>query len=423
MKIKRMLALVLAAVMMFSLIGCSAKNGSGKKIKLTMWCIATEGDSNRGAYEKAIDELKKTMPNIELEWEAIENETYKTKIKSAMAANELPDIFFTWSGAFLGDFVAENKVYCLKDALSKYNDLPASMLGNVTYADGKPYGVPTTMNVVALFANMDLLGQVGYTEVPSTYDQFIDCCDKLVAKGITPIAVSGSETWCVTEWLEPMIEKTIGADALNDIFRNGATFDNAGVKSAVDALQSMIKKGYFAAEGASLKNDDVRDNFAMGKYAFYQNGTWNCANFADQEKFPGFIDKCRVTEFPVIDSTNAKLGQLIGGPSDTLAVSASSKHAKEAAEYCVALGREISHYGYLSGAGLPAWTPTYEANDINPLTKAVAEICNKANAYVLFGDTAMGGSDKDNYLEYVGKVYASEVDGAGFTSGLKKAVR
>ena len=122
MKIKRMLALVLAAVMMFSLIGCSAKNGSGKKIKLTMWCIATEGDSNRGAYEKAIEELKTTLPNIELEWEAIENETYKTKIKSAMAANELPDIFFTWSGAFLGDFVAENKVFCLQDALSKYND-------------------------------------------------------------------------------------------------------------------------------------------------------------------------------------------------------------------------------------------------------------------------------------------------------------
>ena len=300
-KFKRLAAILLAGAMVFGLAACgetavntpastdttvststdTAKTdvepatSSDEKVKLTMWCIATEGDSNRASYEKAIADMKEKYPNVEFEWEAIENETYKTKIAAAMAANEVPDIFFTWSCAFLGDFVKEGKVYCLDDTLAKYSsELPESMLGNTTY-DGKHYGVPLTMNIVALFANMDLLAQAGWDKVPENYDELMQCCDDLVAAGIIPFGCAGGETWCVTEYLEPIIQKTIGSKALNDIFVNGATYDNPDVAKAVDTFQAMIDKGYFDPAGASLPNDDVKQNFIDGRTAFYQNGTWN----------------------------------------------------------------------------------------------------------------------------------------------------
>ena len=152
---KKIVALVLASVMALSIAGCGSTSApkSGDKVKLTMWCIATESDSNRPAYDKAIAEVTAAHPEIEFEWEATENEAYKTKIKAAAAANEMPDIFFTWGGAFLGDFVKNGRVYCLDDAYKNFSkDLPEAMLGNTTY-DGKHYGVPLTMNIVALFAN------------------------------------------------------------------------------------------------------------------------------------------------------------------------------------------------------------------------------------------------------------------------------
>ena len=448
MKIKRLAALLLAGVMTLGLAACEktpastsstetsvsaststeastskeAEPATEEKVKLTMWCIATEGDSNRKAYEQAIEEMKTTFPNVELEWEAIENEAYKTKIAAAMAANEVPDIFFTWSCAFLGDFVSQGKVYCLDDVLAKYKDeLPESMLGNTTY-DGKHYGVPTTMNIVALFANMDILASVGWDHVPETYDDLIACCDALVAAGIYPFGCAGGETWCVTEYLEPVIQKSIGSDALNDIFLGRASYDNADVAKAVDTLQEMINKGYFDPAALSLSNDDVKQNFIDGRTAFYQNGTWNCADFAKANDGQ-FLAKVKVTEFPVIDSSKSKLGQLIGGPSDTLAVSASSPNAELAAQYAAELGKAICHYGYLDGCGLPAWTPFYDASDINPLTQAVSEICAKADSYVLFGDTAQSAVDKDPYLEAVAKVYTSQIDGAGFIAELKAAIR
>ena len=421
---KRVLSLLLVAAMVLSLAACTKKEtnegSSDETINLTMWCIATEGDSNRKAYERAIADMKVLHPEVNFTWEATENETYKTKIKSAVAANELPDIFFTWSCAFLGDFVAQDKVYCLDNVLAKYSsELPENMLGNTTY-DGKHYGVPLTMNIVGLFANMDLLKQVGYDDIPGTYDDFIACCDKLKAANIIPFGCAGAETWCVTEYLESVIEKSIGADALNDIFLGRKTWNNPEVAKAVDTFQSMVNNGYFDPAGASLSNDDIKANFMAGRYAFYMNGTWNCADFAADANF---FPKVKVAEFPVINANASKLGQLIGGPSDTLAVAASSPNAEKAAEYAAELGRLICHYGYLDGCGLPAWEPYGDTSSVNGLTQEVSKICNAANAYVLFGDTAMNADDAQKYLDYVAQVYGGKVDGQAFIDGLTKEIR
>lgn len=416
---KKIVALVLASVMALSIAGCGSTSApkAGDKVKITMWCIATESDSNRPAYDKAIAEVTAAHPEIEFEWEATENEAYKTKIKAAAAANEMPDIFFTWGGAFLGEFVKNGRVYCLDDAYKNFTkDLPEAMLGNTTY-DGKHYGVPLTMNIVGLFANMDHLNKVGYTEVPKTYDELVDCCDKLVAAGIIPFGCSGKEGWCVTEYIEPLIEKQIGAAALSDVFAKKASWNNADITKAVNTFQEWINKGYFDPSGIALGNDEVKNNFMQGKYAFYQNGTWNCADFAATDGL-----NVQVTEFPVMDSSKAKLGQLIGGPSDTLAVAASSKNAEVAANFAFELGKAICHYSYLSGSGLPAWNVDYETPDINELTKTVAGICNKADAYVLFGDTAMDADTAQIYLDYIGKIYGGEISGDDFVAGLTKDI-
>lgn len=427
MKLKKIAASLLASSMVLSMAACGneagapAASGNGdEKVTLNMWCIATESDSNRKSYELAIADMKDKYPNVTLNWEAFENQSYKTKIKAAVSANEMPDIFFTWSCAFLGDFVDAGKVYCLDDAYQEFkNELPENMMKNTTY-DGKHYGVPLTMNIVGLFANMDLLKQVGYNEIPGTYEEFIQCCDALKAADIIPFGCAGKETWCVTEYLESVIEKSAGGDVLNDIFTGKATWNNQDVADAVDTFQGLVNNGYFDPAGIALSNDEVKANFMQGKYAFYMNGTWNCADFAANAEFGS---KVKVGEFPVINADKSSLGQLIGGPSDTLAVAASSPNAEMAAKYTFELGKLICHYGYLDGCGLPAWTPYGDTSSVNELTQAVAEIVANHNVMVLFGDTAMNADEANTYLSYVDKVYGCEIDGKGFIEGLAKDIR
>jgi raffinose/stachyose/melibiose transport system substrate-binding protein len=432
---KKVIALLLAMGMLVSLAGCgksasetpatndatptsgAAATTVSEPTDLTMWCIAVESDSNRHAYETAIADFQAAHPEINLKWEATQNQDYKTKIKAAAAANEMPDIFFTWGGGFLREFVDAGRVYCLDDAYADYSTaLPDKVLTNHTY-DGKLYAAPTNYNAVAMFANMDLLKQAGFDKVPGTYDELMACCDALVAKGIIPFGCSGKETWCVTEYLESIIEKSVGASALTDMYLGKAPWNNEGVIKAVNNFQEMITKNYFDPEGIALSNDEVKANFIAGKYAFYINGTWNCASFVD------IADKVQIAEFPVIDSTQSQLGELIGGPSDSLAVAASSKNPEIAAKTAFELAKSVSHYGYLDGNGLPAWTPDYDTSSVNKLTLTVAEIINNSKQSVLFGDGIQSADNANIYLDYVSQIYASAIDGKAFVEGLDKDLK
>ena len=411
---KKILAILLALTMIVAL-GATNAFAADDQTTLTMWCIATESDANRPAYEQAIAEFEAAHPDIKIEWEAFENESYKTKIKAAMMGGDtedLPDIFFSWSGAFLGEFVNAGKVQCLDENFKAYADkIPESMLSTTTY-DGKHYGVPTTFNIVAMYANMDLLAQVGYDHVPQTYEDLTACCDALLAKGIIPFGCAGKETWCVTEYLEPIIEKTIGYEKLNAIFAGQESWNDPDIAVAVDNFQDMINKGYFDPNGMALGNDEVKANFIAGKTAFYQNGSWNCGEVNDQ------VANAQVALFPVMNAEKATYGQVIGGPSDSLAVSASSKNAELAAEAAFELGKGICHYGYLAGSGLPAWTPDYDTSDVKPIVAAVADIVANSEGMVLFGDTAMSANPANTYLDYVSMVYGCELNGQEFVDGL-----
>jgi len=115
----------------------------------------------------------------------------------------------------------------------------------------------------------------GWDHVPETYEDLTKCCDDLLAKGIIPFGCAGKETWCVTEYLEPIIIKTIGFEALNKIFAGEATWNDPDIAGAVTTFQEMINKGYFDPNGAALGNDEVKANFLAGKTAFYQNGSRN----------------------------------------------------------------------------------------------------------------------------------------------------
>jgi raffinose/stachyose/melibiose transport system substrate-binding protein len=308
--------------------------------------------------------------------------------------------------------VNAGRVYCLDENFAPYADkIPESMLSTTTY-DGKHYGVPTTFNIVALYANMDLLAEAGWDHVPETYEDLTKCCDDLLAKGIIPFGCAGKETWCVTEYLEPIIIKTIGYEALNKIFAGEATWNDPDIAGAVTTFQDMINKGYFDPAGIALGNDEVKANFIAGKTAFYQNGSWNTCEVNNADF------NAAVALFPVMNADRATYSQVIGGPSDSLAVCASSKHPELAAQAAFELGRGICHYCYLAGAGLPAWTPDYDTSDVLPLVAAVADIVAASDGMVLFGDTAMSADPAYTYLDYVSMVYGCEIDGEGFVSGL-----
>ncbi|MEL7658756.1 MAG: extracellular solute-binding protein, partial [Bacillota bacterium] len=131
---KKYLFLAVLAILCCSFISVNAQ-------ELTLWSIATESDAFHDAYLQAIAEFEEANPGVTIKMETFENESYKIKIKSAVAANDLPDIFYTWGGGFSSAFVESGKVLPLDDYSQPYAEgISKAALGNVIY-DGKLYGV------------------------------------------------------------------------------------------------------------------------------------------------------------------------------------------------------------------------------------------------------------------------------------------
>ncbi len=406
---KKLLAILLAAVMVLSLSAAAF----AEDVTLTLWSIATESDSSHQAFIDAIAAFEAAHPGVKIEHVTTANEAYKTKIKAAMSSGEgLPDIFFTWGMGFLGEFVNAGRVYCVDAEYENYKDeLPEAMTVNVTY-DGKMYGVPYTMSLITLYANMDLLAQVGYDEIPATYEDMMACCEALKAAGIIPFGVSGKELWCLSEYVEPLVIKSIGGAKLRDIYNGAASWNDPGMIKAIEAFQGMVENEYFDPSASALGNDEVKNNFIAGKYAFYQNGSWNNKDIGEQAKFA-----VKAGTFPVLDPANASLYAMIGGPNNTLAVTESSANKELAVEAAFELAKFFSDADYKSGANLPCWTADPEAK-VNDLIQAAADMAAKAEDMVLFGDNFLSADAANTYLDYIGLAWAGEINATEYAEGL-----
>ena len=409
---KKRLALLMALVMVFSLFCVGAPAAFADDVTLTLWSIATESDSSHQAFVDGIAAFEAEHPGVKIEHVTTENEAYKTKIKAAMSSGEgLPDIFFTWGMGFLGEFVNAGRVYCVDAEYENYKDeLPEAMTVNVRY-DNKMYGVPYTMSLVTLYANMDLLAQVGYEDIPATYEDMMACCEALKAAGIIPFGVSGKELWCLSEYVEPLVIKSVGGQALRDMYNGEASWNNDGVVKAIEAFQGMVENEYFDPSAAALGNDEVKNNFIAGKYAFYQNGSWNNKDIGEQAQF-----NVKAGTFPVLDDS-IPLYSMIGGPNNTLAVTESSKNKDLAVEAAFFLAKFMSDADYKSGANLPCWAADPDA-EVNSLIQAAADMASKAEDMVLFGDNFLSADAANTYLDYIGLAYAGDVTPTEYVEGL-----
>lgn len=387
-----------------------------EEITLTIWSIATESDSYHEPYKKAIAEYEASHPGVKIVHETFENESYKPKIKAAVAANELPDIFFTWGGGFSAEFVASGRILCVDDAYASFKeDLPEAMLGNLTW-DGKKYGSVYTMNVSMLFYNKKMFADNGLT-VPKTYDELKAVCQAFKDKGITPFGISAKDIWNLAMAHDALTLKSAGASAVKSVLTKDGTvsYNSPAFLDASQKWVDLVKMGAYSDSAIGLTNDEACATFYAGQVPMYIMGSWMPGSILtdapDPENFSG-------VPVPLINSSNAALTDFMGGPSDSLMVSASTKYPKEAAEAMFEISKGVSHYGYLGGSGLPAWKISYDDSTVNPITREVAGYVANATSFTLWFDTLLTAEDANVYLDNLQQMYLGDITPQQFVENM-----
>lgn len=287
---KKMLALAMAFVLVFSLTSCvssappsssaapasstapaessSAPAAEPEKKTELVWCgWSGEEASTKPVIEGMVSSWNTANPNTSVSWVGWPWADTLQQLIIRNDGSEKLDVAQIDSSMFptlvdAGALVDLNTVF---DPQWLKDNFPAPAL-EFGQKDGKQYGLPWTTASIGMLYNPTLLASVGYTEPPKTMAEFEDCLKKLREKDkdIIPYAISTKDSTATADYM-PWLWAF-----------GGSVFDNAG-KPVVDNeagvkvltwYKDMADKGYIKA---NMSRFDARQLFAQGKVAFYDD--------------------------------------------------------------------------------------------------------------------------------------------------------
>lgn len=413
-RIMKISALLMTAMLSTSLIGCGSKSsdsasvGGNQKITLKFWHIWTsDTDSNKQNVEAVIKEWNAANPNVQIESEGTENEAYKTKIKTAISANEAPDVFVTWGAGFSQPFIDAGKVLPLDDYI-KDGTKDKLLTGTLTYLtyNNKVYGLPYTSDIGILYMNKDLF-EANNVKMPETYDELLTAVKTFKAKGLTPMAVGEKDKWPGMFYYDALALREGGAKLSNDALNKKASFEDPVFVNAASKLKELIDAGAFNPAALGLTRDESEVPFLQGKIPMYYNGSW-LGGTIDQAN-SAVKGKVVAMNFPALSGGKADKNEVLGGAIGGFMVNADTKYKNEATKACKYIAENISKKLYATGAGIPTWKVDVDQSKLSPLTQQIVDIAKKSTGNVVWWDSYLTGADADVHKDLVAQIFGKQI--------------
>lgn len=359
------------------------------------------------------------------------NDAYKQKLQVAMGSPQAPDVFFNWGGGNLAQFVKAGQVEPLDDLLAKNPELAGKFLPSVMdvgKVDGKQYGLPMIgVLPVVLFINKDVFAAAG-VQPPTTYAELLTLVDTFKAKGITPIALAGSQGWTELMWLEYLLDRIGGAAKFQAIAAGtpGAWQDPAVVKS-LEEIQNLVKRGAFGTNFASVNYDNQGASklFATGKAAMHLMGTWDYS--VQKDANPKFITdgKLGYVGFPAYEGGAGAAGSIVGNPSNYYSVNAASANKQVASDF---LAQTLASDAYVNGLIEAGQVPAVKgieaqlkAKPNSEFTTFTYDLVAKAPSFTQSWDQALSPSVSEKMLTNLQKLFLDQISPADFAADMATA--
>ncbi len=308
MKKKRILAIGLVAAMAISLTACgssdsststgdatgsaeaeSSSSSSSSGDVITYWNIATEG-IDAEVMQYAVDtynENDAAETGYTVEVTSIVNDNYKEKLVIAMSSGECPDMYSSWAGGPLQEYIDSGYGVPVTDLVEEYGldeVLMESALAQGTF-DGEIYGVPYKgISISGVYYNKTLFEELGLEE-PTTLSELEAVCDTLLENGVTPFALGNSTKWQGSMFYQGLATRYSGLQDFRDAYDGTGTFESDGFIYAGNKILEWAEKGYFQEGCNGVSTDDGQDRQAIyqGTCAMLYSVSWYCATFQNDD--------------------------------------------------------------------------------------------------------------------------------------------
>ncbi|RKP56296.1 extracellular solute-binding protein [Cohnella endophytica] len=320
------------------------------------WAIFETDNFTDALWQSIIDSFEKEYPDIQVEKVLMTGDSRPQFLKTLLAAGSLPDIMLDPAElAKIKDVLAPVP----DDLLANFED------GSVPVFNNQKVLVPASKQLrSATYYNKKMFADAGITDVPKTWDEFLAACEKLKAKGITPLITAGaSDVWATSfgYWVNvvnPEVE-VWNANFNADLKSGAAKWNNPVITDALQKWQDLYKNGYFDKGSLSYSYSQASAEFQKGRAAMMMDGSWVAPS----------LDKGNLTDFGVFQQPTKDGITSYSAAFNYMAVSNSSKN-KDAAfkflKYFLVDNKDV-YLSYIKADGLLSSTKepvTYEMGPV-----------------------------------------------------------
>lgn len=378
------------------LAACSGRTGddsekmssSGDDKIITYWNIGTEG-ADKETLQYAVEEFNKnTESGYRVESVAIQNDNYKEKLVVAMSSGECPDMYTSWSGGPMNEYIEAGYAQPLDDLYEKYGLKEKYMeeaLDQASY-QGKLYAVPTyNVSLAGVFYNKEIFEKCDL-RVPETVSELEEVCDRLKEEGITPFALANAPKWTGSMYFQCLATRYGGIDPFQNAVSGEGSFEDECFRYAGEKLQEWVRKGYFPEGVNSLSEDD-----GQAKQMMYQEtaammvaGSWYTGVFSSDSL--EFYEKIGWFSFPAVDGSDADASIQIGTIGDQFVSFNCEGEKLEAAFECAAYYASDGAKKLMVEMGkIP---PTKDVTELvtDGITKQILNAAKEASSVLLWYD-------------------------------------
>ncbi|WP_095174451.1 MULTISPECIES: ABC transporter substrate-binding protein [Blautia] len=307
MKIKKIIACLLASSMMLGLTACGGSKENNKEAakednKLTIW--AWDESFNIKAANEAKEIFKEKNPDTEVEVVTMAQDDIVAKLNTSLSSGSydgLPDIVLIEDYRIQGYLNAYESEFAELSDVAKPEDFAEYKTG-VNQIDGKMYGIPFDSGVAATFYRADLIEEAGYSKSDMenlTWDKFIEIGKAVKEKtGIAMMSVSSNDIGILRAMLQSAGSWYTDEDGKVNIA------DNQALKDSISTYKRLVDEGI--VKTISSDWDQYVGAFNSGEVATVPNGCWISPSIVNAEEQSG---KWAVAAIPRLsenpDSVNA----------------------------------------------------------------------------------------------------------------------
>ena len=244
---------------------------TAEQVDLVMgWWGEQEAPGMSGWIDESISMFEATNPNVHIEQVLESTENLAPSFQAAAAANEGPDIYTPWPGAWTVEDAAAGNYLPLNDYLSEeaIDTLNPGVRPDRSWK-GKLYGYPLYMSTSVFAYNKALFEQAGLdpNKPFETWEDLIAGCEKLKAAGTTCISMGFKDAW-VGDWFWGWVGKNL--DSVKDmipLFTGEASANDPRFRDWLDKLYELQVNGYLNDDIGSLEMSQGVDSVASGNGA------------------------------------------------------------------------------------------------------------------------------------------------------------